>query len=220
MTSKLPNMDTRGGGVHGSQTRVMFHPQFHALLMFSFVAAVTPGPTNAMLLIAGVRRGFLGGLPCVLGAVIGMASMMAAAGLGLVSLVQAFPEILVALKVAGAVFLLHLAWRIANAPPMSSTQQDAPVDFWRALAFQWINPKSWVVSISAASTYGAGYPSDAMGVATMLATVFALAATPGCLIWLGFGVALQRHLADPRQSRRFNLGMAIALAGSILLVVR
>lgn len=198
----------------------MLHPQTYALLMFSFVAAVTPGPTNAMLLIAGVRSGFVGGLPCVVGAVIGMASMMAAAGLGLVSLIHAVPEILVGLKVAGAVFLLHLAWRIAKAPPMSSTQQDAPVDFWKALAFQWINPKSWVVSVSAASTYGTGYPSDAVGVAAMLATVFALAATPSCLIWLGFGVALQRHLADPKQSRRFNLGMAIALAASILLVLR
>lgn len=196
------------------------HHHVYAFFTFAFVAAVTPGPSNALLLIAGVRSGFVGGLPCVAGVVAGMASMMAAAGLGLAGLIGALPEALLVLRIAGAAFLLRLAWQIAHAPPLPTARQGGAVGFWRALAFQWINPKSWIVSISAASAYGAGYPGGPVAVATMLALVFAAAATPGCLIWLGFGALLQRHLADPRRSRRFNIGMATALTASIVLVVR
>jgi threonine/homoserine/homoserine lactone efflux protein len=198
----------------------MDNQQVYAFWLFAFVAAVTPGPSNALLLTAGVRGGFVGGLPCLVGVVAGMSSMMAAAGLGLAGLVHRWPLLLLVLKLSGAALLLHLAWRVAHAPPATGVRGEKVVGFWRALAFQWVNPKSWIVSLSAASTYGVGYSSNQVAVAVMLASVFAAAAAPSCLFWLACGVKLQRVLAEPARSVRFNRVMAALLVASVVLVLR
>jgi threonine/homoserine/homoserine lactone efflux protein len=95
-----------------------------------------------------------------------------------------------------------------------------PVGFWRALAFQWINPKSWIVSASAAGTFAAGGSASAGERALTLAAIFALAAAPSCGLWLAFGAAVRRWLANERASRAFNVTMGVLLALSVLLIMR
>ena len=191
-----------------------------AFFVFALVAAVTPGPSNVMVMIAGARAGVVGGLPCLAGVVAGMAVMMGAAVAGLAGLAQAYPQIVVGLKWCGSLFLLWLAWQVATAAPMSTDSAGDPIGFWKALAFQWINPKSWIVSVSAAATYGVGGDASVAQRALTLAAVFALAAAPSCGVWLGFGASMQRWLVNERRSRVFNLAMGLALAASVVFVVR
>jgi threonine/homoserine/homoserine lactone efflux protein len=94
------------------------------------------------------------------------------------------------------------------------------VGFWRALAFQWINPKSWIVSASAAGTFAAGGSASAGERALTLAAIFALAAAPSCGLWLAFGAAVRRWLANERASRAFNVTMGVLLALSVVLIMR
>ena len=194
--------------------------QIIAFFVFSVAAAVTPGPSNVMVMAAGARAGIVGGIPCLAGVVAGMALMMGAAGLGLGSFVQAYPQALLLLKWSGAAFLLWLAWKVASAPPMSGAAEGEPVAFWAALAFQWINPKSWIVAVSAAGTYGAKAAAGLPEQAATLASVFTLAALPSCAVWLVFGASMQRWLVDARRSRIFSVAMGVALAASVVLVVR
>jgi threonine/homoserine/homoserine lactone efflux protein len=214
------------GGIEAQQADERFASprmpleQTFAFFVFAVVAAVTPGPSNAMVMVAGARAGFVGGLPCLAGVVAGMALLMGGANLGLGGLVQASPHALVGLKWAGAALLLWLAWKVASAPAMSTGARDDPVGFWRALIFQWVNPKSWIVSVSAAATYGVGHGAGLVGQATLLASVFVLAAVPSCALWLAFGASLQRWLTSEARSRAFNVSMGIALAASVLLVLR
>jgi threonine/homoserine/homoserine lactone efflux protein len=198
----------------------MTREQIIAFFIFAVVAAVTPGPSNVMVMVAGARAGVAGGLACLSGVVAGMAMMMAAAGLGLGGVVLAWPQALVLLKWCGAVFLLWLAWNVASAPPMTHPAAGDPVGFWKALAFQWVNPKSWIVSISAAGTYGAAGDAAAVQQAATLAAVFASAALPSCALWLVFGAAMQHWLVDETRARIFSVAMGIALAASVVLVVR
>jgi threonine/homoserine/homoserine lactone efflux protein len=195
--------------------------QILAFFVFAVVAAVTPGPSVVMVMAAGVRSGFIGGLRCLAGVVAGMALMMGAANLGLGGLVQAVPQVLLALKWMGAAFLLWLAWKVATAPPPTGDlQARPPVGFWAALAFQWINPKSWIVCISAASTYGASGHGSVVVRAVTMAAVFSLAAAPACAVWLVFGTLLRQWLTDARRSRVFNVVMGIALALSVVMVLK
>lgn len=48
-------------------------------LIFSLVAAITPGPSNVMITATGSAAGIARGLRCVLGAAAGMASLLFAA---------------------------------------------------------------------------------------------------------------------------------------------
>lgn len=199
----------------------MMHEPWLAFFLFSLVAAVTPGPSNVMVMAAGARGGFVGGLPCLGGVVAGMALLMAVATLGLGALVQSVPLLLWLLRGGGALMLLWLAWRIATAPVGGAAASGGGVTgFWPALAFQWVNPKSWIVGASAAATFGtqgpAGHP---LVQAAWFGMVFVCAAAPACALWLGFGAAMQRWLADPVHARRFNRLMGLALAASVAMVL-
>jgi threonine/homoserine/homoserine lactone efflux protein len=192
-----------------------------AFVLFAVVAAVTPGPSNIMLTAVGAQAGVLRGLPCLLGVAAGMGLMMFLVPLGLGSLVLDRPRILTALHWGGAAFLLWLAWKIATSTSGIETAPDArPVGFPGALAFQWVNPKSWLVSASAASTFlgaGAGSP---VSQAAWLGGLFVLAALPSGLLWLTFGAAAQHVLHGRRRLRIFNVAMGALLALSIVLIVR
>jgi len=133
--------------------------QVCAFIAFAFVAAVTPGPSNVMLTATGASVGVVRGLPALVGVGVGMGSMIAVVAFGLGSVVIGSPAVLTALKWCGAVFLLWAAWKIGTADASGAGEGGRPVGFFEAAVFQWVNPKAWLVSASAAGTYldaGAG----------------------------------------------------------------
>jgi threonine/homoserine/homoserine lactone efflux protein len=192
-----------------------------AFLLFAVVAAVTPGPSNIMVTAAGAHGGVLKGLPCLFGVSAGMGLMMFLVPLGLGSLVLDHPLLLKSLNWGGAVVLLWLSWKIATSSSrIDSIPGGKPVGFLGAAVFQWVNPKSWIVSASAAGTFlsaGAGSPFLQ---AVALGSLFLLAALPSCFLWLAFGAAVQHLLHEPRRLRIFNIVMGALLALSIVLIVR
>jgi threonine/homoserine/homoserine lactone efflux protein len=185
------------------------------------VAAVTPGPSNIMLTAAGAQAGVVRGLPCLLGVTVGMGLMMFLVPLGLGSLVLRHPMLLLALNWSGAAVLLWLSWKIATSPArIASTSAGHAVGFWGAAVFQWVNPKSWLVSASAAGTFLGADAGSPIVQAASLGGLFVLTALPACFVWLAFGAAVHRGLDTPRRSRAFNVAMGALLAASIALIVR
>src|SRR5262249_17720214 len=123
----------------------MTNEQVTAFLLFAFVAAVTPGPSNIMLTAPGAPPAGRGGLPCLLGVPPGMGLMMFLVPLGLGSLVLGHPLLLKALNWGGALVLLWLSWKIATSDSrIDATAGSNPVGYLGAAIFQWVNPKSWL----------------------------------------------------------------------------
>jgi len=192
-----------------------------AFLVFAVVAAVSPGPSNIMLTAAGAQAGVLGGLPCLLGVTTGMGVMMFVVPLGLGGLVLGHPLIVRALHWGGAAFLLWLSWKIATSGSRVDSMPDRdPVGYLGAALFQWVNPKSWLVTASAAGTFLRAEAGNPIGQAACLAGLFAVAALPSGFVWLAFGAGVQRVLYSRRRLRMFNIAMAVLLALSVVLVVR
>jgi threonine/homoserine/homoserine lactone efflux protein len=192
-----------------------------AFLLFAVVAAITPGPSNVMLSAAGAHAGVLRGLPCLLGVTTGMGLMMFLVPLGLGSLVLGHPLVLKTLHWGGAAFLLWLSWKIATSSSRIESRPDTdPVGYLGAAAFQWVNPKSWLVSASAAGTFLGAQAGSPVLQAASLGGLFVLAALPSGLLWLAFGAAVHRIVRGRRGVRLFNVVMGALLALSIALVVR
>ncbi len=189
-----------------------------ALVLFSTVASITPGPNNLMLLTSGVNVGFQRTLPHLAGVWIGFFVMLLAVGGGLGEVFQRWPSLYVWLKWCGAAYLLYLAWRVATAaaptPTESTRGAQRVLGFWGAVAFQWINPKAWVMAVSAFSLYFV--PGSGLLTVLLIALVIALVNLPCVSLWALCGAHLRGFLQRPRNLRLFNGGMALLLVLSLV----
>jgi threonine/homoserine/homoserine lactone efflux protein len=193
---------------------------FLALVLFAFVASVTPGPNNLMLLSSGVNFGFRRSLPHIFGISGGIGLLYMAVGLGLGALISAYPALHLALKVAGAAYLLFLAWRLATLGSIEEkgAGNGRPMTFLEALAFQWVNPKAWVVGMTAVALYAD--PAMPFLSSLLVVAAFTLVNIPSVSAWAAFGTALRGFLSDPGRLRGFNIVMAILLAATLWPMLR
>lgn len=185
-----------------------------ALALFAFVSSITPGPNNAMLLASGANFGLRASTPHMLGVIGGFLTLVALCGLGLGGLFTAYPLLHVILKVAGTLYLLYLAARIAFSDSLSSKTTGArPMTFAQAFAFQAVNPKGWAMALGAVTAYA---PADGylLNVA-LVVLVFALVNSPCIVAWTAFGVGMRRFLDSSRVLRAFNIVMGVLLALSL-----
>jgi threonine/homoserine/homoserine lactone efflux protein len=190
---------------------------FLALAAYAFVTSVTPGPNNIMLLASGVNFGFRRTLPHMLGIALGHAFMVFVVGMGLVGVFISYPPARTALTVISIAYMLWLAWKIAHAaPPDGASSKARPLTFLQAAAFQWVNPKAWIMSLGAVTLYAPG--QEWLAVA-WVALVFVMVNFPSVSIWAMAGVGLRRVLQRPPLLRAFNYTMAALLVLSLYPVV-
>lgn len=191
---------------------------FYALIVFCFVSAITPGPNNLMLLASGVNFGFQRTIPHMLGVGLGFALMIALVGVGLNATFSRFPVLLPIMRYAGAAYMAWLALRLALAGPIGEADyRGSPLSFLGAAAFQWINPKAWVIAVSALTAYAVS--ENYTRSVVVVALVFGLVTFPCIALWVLFGSAMRRFLNNPRLVRPFNIAMAALLAASIVPVL-
>ena len=163
------------------------------LALFALVSSITPGPNNVMLASSGLNFGFRRSMPHLLGVNLGFTLMIFLVGVGLGSVFQQVPVLYTVLKYVGAAYLLYLAWKIANSGGMEEGEARAkPLTFLQAAAFQWVNPKAWVMAVGVVATYTpqAGFFANLV-IATVVCGIVNL---PSIGIWVTFGTALRLSL--------------------------
>jgi threonine/homoserine/homoserine lactone efflux protein len=188
---------------------------FWALLLFTFVMTVTPGPNTMMLLASGVNFGFRATVPHMAGITLGFGLMTTVVGMGLGEVFKLYPALYTALNYAGAAYMLYLAWKIAMTRSVGEGKAGGrPMTFLQAAAFQWINPKAWVMAVTAVTTYSV--PGAYTLSVLFLAATFMAISVPGCSVWILFGSGVRRWLDDPKRLRIFNATMAVLLMLSLV----
>src|ERR1700761_4975386 len=101
-----------------------------------------------MLASAGARFGFARTLPHQAGVVIGFAILTLAIGFGIAALLTSGPAIFLAMKADSIAYMLWLAWKIGTAESISAAPSTGrPMGFFGASAFQWVNPKGWMMAL-------------------------------------------------------------------------
>lgn len=194
--------------------------EFIALFMLLEAGCITPGPNNALLSSSGMRFGFKRTQPHAWGITSGHAFMefFVAAGLGAVYL--SFPIFKQILTVVAIVLLCYLAYKIATAPVdkfAESDRQSKPWTFWQGFAFQWINPKAWLIAIGVSGQYASGDHPIILAAIIAIATFFA--GIISSQTWTIFGVAMARILNTPAKRRAFNIIMALLIILSIFMLL-
>jgi threonine/homoserine/homoserine lactone efflux protein len=129
--------------------------QLLPLVCFIVAMVGTPGPNNLMLMAAGANFGFRRSLPHIMGISVGCQILLLAIALGLGQLLDTYPLAVTALRIAGSLFLLNMAVQLLRCRPgaMAQAEDAQPLTFWQAALFQWINPKAWMMTITAIATF-------------------------------------------------------------------
>jgi threonine/homoserine/homoserine lactone efflux protein len=182
------------------------------LMSYCLVMSATPGPNNVMLATTGASFGYRGALPVILGIQAGVfvQTMLVCAGLG--SLFVACPMAQQVLRIAGALYLMFLAWKLAGAS-VAGTGTPKPVSFTQAALFQALNPKSWLKAITIASVFMPAQ-GNMLASALLVSMIGTMVGMPCSVMWALFGVSIRSVLKASRSQRIFNLAM-----GTILVVL-
>lgn len=192
---------------------------FLALVVFAFVTSITPGPNNLMLLASGVNFGFRRTVPHMLGIGTGFLSLLLGVGFGLGAVLEAAPVLFLLLKFAGGSYMLYLAYKIATATSIGQATADGsgaearPMRFMQAVLFQWVNPKAWVMAVTAMASYTSHHAY--IGSVLLIGVVFALINLPSVSSWAAFGSLLRQWLENPQRLKWFNRSMALLLVLSL-----
>ena len=188
-----------------------------ALIAFSFVSAVTPGPNNILLWASGAEFGFRRTIPHVVGTALGLGAMAIAVAAGLGALITSIPEVGVAMKVAGSAYLLYLAWQIAGARALQRGAVARPMSILQATAFQAINPKAWIFALGAITTFRSP-DSPALVGGALVAITMMVVILPSAGLWAFAGGALSRFVSGGRTGRVVSLALAALLAATVVFV--
>ena len=194
------------------------HEMLGPLVLFAAAMCLTPGPNVVMVTASAANFGFRRVIPHMLGITLGFGVMIMAAGLGLAGLLHAEPRLHGLLRYAGATYLLHLAWRIAQADAaVSGSARARPINFLEGMLFTWINPKGWATAVGALAAFTT-VGGDVLLQTSVIAGVLAAACLASVVAWAGFGVAIARLLGSRRARRAFNWSMAGLLVLSLIPV--
>lgn len=190
-----------------------------ALITLAFVASITPGPNNVMLLASGMNHGVTKTLRHVTGVSLGFAFLIFIVALGLGTLFERHDALETVLNVVGGTYLAYLAWKIFTTTGIKAADGTAaPLTFLQAAAFQWVNPKAWVMATTATSTLLDTDASVLAGAAS-LTLGFWIINLPCILTWMFSGAFAQRWVDNDHRVQLINRSLGALLAGTVVLLV-
>jgi len=187
--------------------------------VYYFVMYATPGPNNSILTASGIKFGFIRSIPNIIGISSGHGVQLALVCFGLGSLFTQFPILLEILKYIGACYLLYLAWKMFGSLNISITEEkSSPLKYHEAILFQFVNPKAWVICITAVSVF---YPEN---VNLIIGTLFLVIMStiinlPSVSMWAFGGSIIRRYLSNKKLKTIIEWILAILLLGTAISIV-
>jgi len=191
---------------------------FFALISFYFIMFATPGPNNAMLTASGIKFGFKKTLPHMVGIPFGHVIQITLVCFGLGSLFQKYPNIQFYLKWLCFVYLLYLGWKIIGSFSNNEKETGRPLKFYEAALFQFINPKAWVVALTAATAF---FPSEEnFLIATSFVAVTApFVCLPSICLWALFGSSIKLIIKNTKIKKIIEYLLALLLVTTAVIIV-
>ncbi|RED01720.1 LysE family translocator [Ectopseudomonas oleovorans] len=179
-----------------------------SMAAFALVASLSPGPVNLVGFNTGLTHGWRPALWHVAGATLGFVVLLLGVGLGLHEVLAAWPALLWILRVAGALFLLYLAGKLARASgDLGSGAVAACPGFRDGALLQWLNPKAWL----AAAAGVALFVGEDRGRLALFAGLYLVICFASLACWAVAGQWLRGRALTPGRLRLLNRALAALL---------
>ena len=191
---------------------------FFALASYYFVMFATPGPNNAMLTASGIKFGFKKTLPHLIGIPFGHIIQITLVCLGLGQLFIKYPLIQIYLKWICFFYLIFLGWKILGSFSNNEKESGRPLKFYEAALFQFINPKAWVVALTAATAFFPVAENFYIATAFVVGTA-PFICFPSICIWAIFGSSIKSIIKDAKVKKIVEYLLAILLLLTAIIIV-
>ena len=189
-----------------------------SFIPFAFSQVATPGPANMAMLATGARFGFRAALPFVAGVILGKQLIIWPIGYGIMEVASQIPILFEILKFLSALYIIWLAWRVANMRLSSGEPSvDAP-GFWSGLLVHPLNPKAWAIILVGFTNF---VESDTT---TFYATLY-IAASLLIIqiichpIWTLFGDRIAKFIIGKKYERVFMWFLALVTVIFVLMAL-
>lgn len=196
------------------------------LALFTFVASITPGPNNLLLMRSGARFGVRRSVPHLVGIQLGFQGVLLLSWLGAGTVLLAAPPAFTALRWACFAYLVWLAGVILRevaprpaAVAAASAEVARPMRWIEATGFQLINAKAWMMCITAASAFRGTRPPTPLDMATTSLVCLAIG-VPCMLVWNAWGAVIEPVLRRASARRIFNCAMALLVLATAVWMLR
>ena len=190
------------------------HPELLSLFLFMLGTGCSPGPNNIVASYSGFNFGILKTLPHMLGVIFGFTLMVSILNFGLINIFKIYPLLQDILKIAGSIFLVYLAYKIAFSSQINQNKKINPVKFIETFLFQFLNPKGVIVGIICVSTYvekGINFVNHSIWVIG----VSFLCAVISINFWTLIGKFLRKFATNEKFIKLFNYAMSMLLLSCI-----
>ena len=192
---------------------------FAAISIYYVIMYATPGPNNSILTASGIKFGFIKTIPNIFGIPTGHGIQLTLVCFGLGSLFLQFPFLLDLLKYVGAIYLLYLAWKMLGSLNIKATENKlAPLRYYEAILFQFVNPKAWVICITAVSLF---YPEkENIFIGTLFMVVMStIINIPSISIWAFGGSIIRKYLGNHKLKKTIEWFLALLLIGTAISII-
>jgi threonine/homoserine/homoserine lactone efflux protein len=187
-----------------------------ALLLFCTAMSFSPGPNTTLSTALAANHGLKRALRFCLAVPAGWTLLMLASGLGLGALVTGAPVLRWAVKLAGAGYMVWLAWKLARTDQLAQVDQSRlDVTFLQGVGMQFLNIKAWMLALTLTAGWvvnAAGQPSTNPGQRlAIICAVMLLFAFTSNFSYALLGSLLRQWLAHGQRLRWFNRLLAVVL---------
>jgi len=191
---------------------------FFALISYYFVMFVTPGPNNAMLTASGIKFGFKKTIPHLIGIPFGHVIQITLVCFGLGNLFQKYPLVQNYLKWLCFFYLLYLGWKIIGSFSEHKKESGRPLKLYEAAFFQFINPKAWVVALTASTAF---FPvnENFYLATTFIALTAPFVCFPSICLWALFGSSIKILIKNAKIKKIVEYFLAVLLIFTAIIIL-
>lgn len=180
-------------------------------LLFAFVASITPGPTNILVLTNSQHYGVKATLPALISGCVAASAIVLVSGAGAGEVLRQYPLVRQLMSWAGVLWLTWMSWQLFRAPAATiSGQSHRRFTAKAAALLQVINPKTWMLALAVISLF-APASEHALRDVALMALWFLLISVACLLCWAWLGKAVNRVFRTTVAMVRFQRLMALCL---------
>ena len=191
--------------------------QLFPMILFGIATAFSPGPNNIMTSYTAFNFGVRKAIPTMLGVIIGWTLLIILLQLGSASIFQRYQFIQTIIKVSGSIYLLYMAYKLSFGGQTKDKKLDPkPVTFINTFFFQFVNPKSIIIALTAISMFvdtKNNFYEDSM----VLVLIFFIMAIGSQAAWCLMGKYLRKFATSEQFIQNFNYTMSFLLIVCVIM---